>query len=80
MDKGGLQKVKELFLKLFYFLEALYYFPRKSIYVIQGFRQYQNRYSRSEAIKKITQRILHAKIPKNYYIKEQSGQKQKDIL
>lgn len=61
--------MKDLFWKLYYFLEALWYFPKKSIYVIKNFRKYQNRYGRIERIKKITHRILFAKIPKEDYRK-----------
>ena len=61
--------MKEFLLKLFHFLEALWNFPRKSIFVIRNFRKYQNRYSRIERIKKITHRIFYAKIPKDDYKK-----------
>ena len=61
--------MKEFLLKTLYFLEALYYFPRKSVFVAKNFMKYQNRYSRIERIKKITHRIFYSKIPKEDYRK-----------
>jgi len=56
-------------MRIFDFLKAVIYFPRKAIFIMKNFRKYQNRYSRRDRIRILTQRIFKSKIPLKDYKK-----------